>query len=51
MQDTLLLRMRQAGWFDLLVFFLVLAISWSGWVAGLIQYNVQMSRWRRINGV
>lgn len=45
MQDTLLLRMRQAGWFDLLVFFLVLAIILVGLgVAGLIQYNVQMSQ-------
>lgn len=44
MQDTLLLRMRQSGWFDILLLFLaaslvLLALG----VAGNIQYNVQMN--------
>jgi ABC-type glycerol-3-phosphate transport system permease component len=44
MQDTLLLRMRQSGWFDLLLFFLATGIVLVGLgVFGIIQYNVQMS--------
>lgn len=44
MRDTLLLRMRQSGWFDVLVFFLAVGIVLVGLsVAGMIQYSVQMS--------
>lgn len=43
MRDTLLLRMRQSGWFDALVFLLAIAIVLGGLgLAGIIQYNVQM---------
>ncbi len=44
MQDTVLLRMRQSGWFDLLLFFLAVAIVLVGLgLAGMIQYRVQMN--------
>ncbi len=44
MQDTLLLRMRQSGWFDLLLLFLAIAIVLVGLgIAGIVQYNVQMN--------
>lgn len=44
MRDTLLLRMRQSGWFDVLVFFLAVGIVLVGLsVAGMIQYSVQIS--------
>jgi ABC-type glycerol-3-phosphate transport system permease component len=44
MQDTLLLRMRQSGWFDLLLFFLAIAIVLVALgVVGMVQYNVQMN--------
>ena len=44
MQDTLLLRMRQSGWFDVLLFVLAAAIVFMGLaLAGKIQYSVQMS--------
>lgn len=44
MQDTLLLRMRQSGWFDLLLLFLAIAVVLVGLgIAGIIQYNVQMN--------
>ncbi|MCK9525124.1 MAG: carbohydrate ABC transporter permease [Limnochordia bacterium] len=43
MQDTLLLRMRQSGWFDLLLFFLSVAIVLVALgLFGMVQYNVQM---------
>lgn len=45
MKDTLLLRMRQAGWFDLLLMLLALGLMFLGLGAtGIIQYNYQMSR-------
>lgn len=44
MQDTLLLRMRQSGWFDILVLFLAISLGLVALgVAGTILYNVQMS--------
>lgn len=44
MKDTLLLRMRQSGWFDLLILFLSIGIVLGGLgIAGIIQYNVQMN--------
>lgn len=44
MQDTLLLRMRQSGWFDVLLFFLAISIFLVALgVVGVIQYNVQMN--------
>ena len=44
MQDTLLLRMRKSGWFDLLLLFLSISIVLGGLgIAGMIQYNVQMN--------
>ena len=44
MQDTLLLRMRQSGWFDVLLFVLAAAIVFMGLaLAGKVQYSVQMS--------
>lgn len=44
MKDTLLLRMRQSGWFDLLILFLSIGIVLGGLgIFGMIQYNVQMS--------
>lgn len=45
MTDSLFLKMRQAGWFDLLVYALIgsLALLLIGAV-GFIQYNVQMSK-------
>ncbi|HKM43037.1 MAG TPA: carbohydrate ABC transporter permease, partial [Limnochordia bacterium] len=44
MQDTLLLRMRQSGWFDVLLFLLAVAIVFMGLAAaGRIQYSVQMN--------
>ncbi|MGI6640479.1 MAG: carbohydrate ABC transporter permease [Limnochordia bacterium] len=45
MTDSLFLKMRQAGWFDLLVYALIgsIALLLIGAV-GFIQYNVQMSK-------
>jgi multiple sugar transport system permease protein/sn-glycerol 3-phosphate transport system permease protein len=43
MKDTLLLRMRQTGWFDVWLFALAIAIvTLVIGAAGVIQYNVQM---------
>lgn len=44
MQDTLLLRMRQTGMFDLLTLLLAIALAFTALgVIGVIQYNVQMN--------
>lgn len=44
MKDTLLLRMRQSGWFDVLLLFLSIGIVLGALgIAGMIQYNVQMN--------
>lgn len=44
MQNTLLLRMRQTGMFDLLTLLLAIALAFTALgVIGVIQYNVQMN--------
>ena len=44
MQDTLLLRMRQTGMYDLLTLLLAIALAFTALgVNGVIQYNVQMN--------
>lgn len=44
-QDTLLLKMRQSGWFDISLLFLALAIVMLALgLTGVIQYNYQMNR-------
>lgn len=43
MQDSLLLRMRQAGWFEILTFLLIIALGLLAvGLVGVIQYKVQM---------
>ena len=45
MKDTLFLRMRQSGWFDIWLFALATAIVMLAiGAAGVIQYNVQMDK-------
>lgn len=45
MKDSLLLRMRQTGWFDVWLFALAAAIVMLAiGTAGVIQYNVQMDK-------
>ena len=44
MKGSLLLKMRQAGWFDLLVFFLAFSLILVALgITGYIQYNIQMN--------
>lgn len=45
MNDSLLLRMRQSGWFDICLLILALAIVMLALgLAGVVQYNYQMAR-------
>ncbi|MGB4275974.1 MAG: hypothetical protein WBK84_04655, partial [Limnochordia bacterium] len=45
MRDTLFLRMRQSGWFDILVLLAAIGIMITGLgIAGVVQYRVRMAR-------